>query len=623
MAYLVSAHVSQQTYGGWPNYVYGEQRNWPTAPGWPNYGQQGEYQTAFSSSYVEQTDWPMSPPSSYLPEEVPPEEDVPPEEGEVRQITEEQRFVYESIGDVLDEVIEEVPEIEEEKPSTRCVKCLDYCCQGCTCSSSVLCSNPCRRSSTGESRFTPLEIMTPVLRRGRSTGWRMWKKFAFPLVNDIVRDVWIVTELLFALIALALSAASFKPEENIFLNAFHLALSAFATALATIDAITNLSQCKSCKQCKKKCCSQRNASTPRTQDPETPCRKCANRCIEKSDLVRMLATELILYPLFVCDMFEFITEKPWQHPEPADIIGLILFSLSLLAMVLYVYILRIVILGYLIKFVHQQRKPISKNPAYWQKYDYDPNISKSALYFQIYFFFHILGQMIAQILSLIAIGAKIQYDNRSCDDCSIHVSGFLWYMIVSGYVLPLCGVLTFFIVTYYWVQEFPIGLCIDILRLLQMPDVNTIFYPNESTAEVRKKVTKLLQHMNSPSLKQQFLNIHNKGVVSDKFLFPFKSPVLIILSIIYGALQFGFIFCAAHTVNNNQQVVQRLLTGDLGWIIFYVLAVAFGVLANIYVFLVAALWVIIIVGTIALIALIISGLILCFFMAACISSDSD
>ena len=632
MAYLVSAHVSQQTYGGWPNYVYGEQRNWPTAPGWPNYGQQGEYQTAFSSSYVEQTDWPMSPPSSYLPEEVPPEEDVPPEEGEIRQITEEQRFVYESIGDVLDEVIEEVPEIEEEKPSTRCVKCLDYCCQGCTCSSSVLCSNPCRRSSTGESRFTPLEIMTPVLRRGRSTGWRMWKKFAFPLVNDIVRDVWIVTELLFTLTALALSAASFHLAGNtgtVFFNIFHLALSVFSTALATIDAFTNLSQCKSCKKCHEKCCSQQNASTsqPTIRDPETPCRKCAKRCSEVSDIVRMLASELILYPLFVCDMFEFITGKPWQNPKSADIICMILFSLSLLAMVLYVYILRIVILGYLIKFVHQQRKPISKNPAYWQKYDYDPNISKSALYFQTYFFFHILGQMIAQILSLIAIGAKIQYDNdnRSCEhvDPRIHVSGFLWYMIVSGYVLPLCGVLTFFIVTYYWVQEFPIGLCLDILSLLQMPDVNTIFYPNESTAEVRKKVTKLLQHMTSSSLKQQFLNIHNKGVVSDKILFPFKSPVLIILSIIYGALQFGFILCAAYAINNAGQVVPVILNDGGGWIIFYGISVAFGVLANLYVFLVAALWVIIIVGTIALIALIISGLILCFFMAACISSDSD
>ena len=609
MAYLVSAQGFQQTYGAWPNYAYGDQRDWQTTPGWPNYGEQREWQTPFvSPSYGEQTDWPMSPPSNYCPETDLPPEDVPPEEGEVRKITEEQRFVYETIGEMLDEVIEEEQDIEEKKPSTRCVKCLDYCCQACTCSPSALCSNPCRRSSAEESeRITPLEIMTPVLRQGRSAGWRMWKKFAFPLVNDIVRDVWIVTQLFFTLTALALSAATISLGENkdIF-NIFHFSLSAFSTALATIDAIKNLSQCKSCKQCKKKYSSQQSVNTgqPRTQGPETKCRKCANGCRNASDMVRMLASELILYPLLICNMFGFITGKP---KEAKDIISVILFCLSLLGMVLFVYILRIVILGYLIKFVHQQRKPKSNNPAYWQRYDYDPDFSKSGLHFQIYFFVHVLGQMIAQILSVIAIGAKIQYDNSNG-----HVSGFLWYMLASGYVLPVCGIFTFFIVTYYWVQEYLIGLCLNVLSLLQMPNVDTIFYPNESAAEVRKKVIKLQERLSSSILKQQFMNMRNKAVLSDKFLFPFKSPVLITLSIIYGSLQFGFILCASRPV---------ILNDGGGWTVFYVLSVAFGVLANIYVFLVAAVWVIIIAGIIMLIALIISGLILCFFMAVCINSD--
>ena len=37
--------------------------------------------------------------------------------------------------------------------------------------------------------------------------------------------------------------------------------------------------------------------------------------------------------------------------------------------------------------------------------------------------------------------------------------------------------LPFFIVTYYWVQEYPIGICLDVLSLLQMPNVDTIFLP--------------------------------------------------------------------------------------------------------------------------------------------------
>ena len=655
--WVQSTHVSQQMYGGWPaSPTYSEQgvsfeQTVPASPPYgvhtgasvsggqyydaptsPPYGVQRDWQTApASSSYDERRDWPTGPPSQHFPEEE--EGGVTEEEYGTRQVTEEERFVYESIGDVLDDVAQEVVEEFEQKPSTRCVKCLDYCCQACACSPSAICSNPFGRrlpppKEGGEvpaRRVTPTEIMTPILRQGRSKGLKMLKKFAFPLVNDIVRDVWIVTELLATLIALGLSAASFslgnQNELRVF-NSIHLALSVFSTLLAIIDAITNLFQCKSCKQCKKKCCNG-NASTgqQRTRDPETRCRKCANGCGTASDMIRMLATELILYPLLVCDMFEIIIGKPWKNPEAVDIIGMILFIFSLLALVLYVYVIRLVILGYLIRFVHKNRQPSNKSAAY--KYGYDPSISKSVVWFQTYFFFHILGQMIAQILTLIAIGAKIQYDNRSCvdvDNCSIQISSYLWFMIASGYVLPVCGVLTFFIVTYYWVQEFPIGLCLDVLSLLQMPDANTLFYPNETKQGFQKKVAIISQKLSSSTLKQQFQAMHNK--VSNKFLFPFQSPVLVVLSIIYGTFQFAFVLCATQAIDDNGQTVTVVLNGG-GWIIFYGLSVAFGVLANLYVFAVAAVWVTIIVGIIVLIALIISGLLLCFFMAVCLSSDSN
>ena len=653
--YWASAHVSQQqqtSYGGWPAApappTYGEQRDWQTAPASPPYGEQTDWQRAPASpSYGEQRDWqtapaspadreqrdwPIGPPSHYFPEE---EGGVTEEQCGIRPVSEEERFVYESIGDVLDDVAQEVVEELEQKPGTRCVKCLDYCCQACACSPSAVCGNPFGRRPKEAEGDVPArrvtEIMTPVLRRGRTTGLKLFKNIAFPLVNDIVRDVWIVTELVAILIALGLSAASFslgsqQNELRIF-NSIHLALAAFSTLLAIIDAITNLSQCRSCKQCKQKCCNQ-NAGTGqrRTRDPESSCRKCANGCSTVSDTVRMLATELLIYPLLVCDMFEFIIAKPWKNPEPVDIIGMLLFVFSLIALVLYVYVIRVVILGYLIKYVHKLRKPRRDDQAYWDKCGYDPSISNSAVKFQAYFFLHIVGQMIGQILTLIAIGAKIQYDNRSCgdvdvDNCTIRISSFLWFMIASGYVLPVCGVLTFFIVTYYWVQEFPVGLCLDILSLLQMPDINTIFYPNETKQSIQKKAVNLAHNLNKPTLKQHFNNIHNKAV-SDKVFFPFRSPVLVVLSIIYGAFQFAFILCATLAVDDSGQTITVVLNGG-GWVIFYGLSVAFGVVANLYVFAIAAVWVTIIAGIIALIALIIGGLLLCFFMAACVSGDSN
>ena len=78
----------------------------------------------------------------------------------------------------------------------------------------------------------------------------------------------------------------------------------------------------------------------------------------------------------------------------------------------------------------------------------DPTIRKSALYFQIYFVIHVFGQMVAQMLMIITVGIGIHEDNKQSSDGSISVSGNLWYMIVAGYVLPVCGLFTFFVVTY-------------------------------------------------------------------------------------------------------------------------------------------------------------------------------
>ena len=588
------------------------------------------------SVYISQTQTislPIAPPNYFREEYVPPEEDteediVPPEECEPRQITEEERFVYKSIGCVLDTLIMETKQDEEQKASC------DYCCQACTCSPSSLCTNPfshCRSPKKKVERETPI---TPVLHRGRSTGWKIMKQF--PLVNDIIRDVWVTAELVLTLIALALAINSFRMENNRY-KPFHIAyftLALFSAVLAIIDTLLNLMQCRSCKKCCKKCGKQSETITEQPtkqlesetsqQSSQKCCRKCTKADWNNSiDMVRMLLSELLLYPLLVFDMFEFIVGKPWKSTEEIDKLGMALFIISLTLMVFYVYIMRFAILFYLTWFVDRQRKPVRKNHEYWSKCGYDESISKSASCFQRYFFVHVFGQMVGQILILVTIGAKIQYDNRTCDEIScLNVSGFLWFMLASGYVLPVFGVLTFFIVTYYWVQEFPIGLCVDVLRLLQMSDVNTLFYPKESTTEIKQKVKSIAKYLKKTALKQEFRDMHNKAV-SNKFLFPFKSPCLIVLSIIYSSLHLGFIICTVLTFDDNTKIVPVVLNEGLGWTIFFGCAIGLEVLANIYVFAVAALWVMIIAGIIVLLTLIISGLLICCFLAVCLSSDSN
>ena len=81
--------------------------------------------------------------------------------------------------------------------------------------------------------------------------------------------------------------------------------------------------------------------------------------------------------------------------------------------------------------------------------------------------------MLAQVLMYIAIAAKICYDNRHFyqdenTDETIFFTSFLIYMIVAGYVLPFLGLLNFFIVTFYWSQQYPIGFRLDMLSISKM-----------------------------------------------------------------------------------------------------------------------------------------------------------
>ena len=566
------------------------------------------------------------------------QENVEVPEEVFREITEFEKEVYASIYDELymEAINEPVPTSSElEEKRSCCEQCIAICSHSFKRKPQEFIENQQKRSGTFPNvlKLRTSEIMTPVLRRGRTKGWGMFAKVAFPLVNDVVRDVWIITELLTVLVAFALSGASFSLGNNEAFNILHLVLTIISTILACIDAIVNLSQCRSCKQCYKQ--SQGgggNVNVSGVQNAPntgTCCGECIDRCKTASDFIRMIATELILYPLLLCDMFELITEKAYNVKDPKGGIGFVLLIISSLSLILYVYVLRLVVLGYLIKYVQKERKPPVADPARLQQLSYqtgyDETISKDALWFQSYFFFHVLGQMASQILVLIAIGAKIQYDNRDADE-SFNVSGYLWFMMVSGYILPVCGTLTFFIVTYYWVQQFPIGICLDLLSILQMPDANHIFYPNQSTKEIRDKVNAIMNFFRYNDLKNDFTNMHKTASwLGDKFTYPFRSPLMVALAITYSAFQFAFILCAALTDGMEVEV----LNGGLGWVLFYIFSIIVGVVANLYVFIVAALWTFIIVSIIvgiavivAFIVLIIALVILYCFLKAC-SSNSD
>ena len=586
------------------------------------------------------------------------EQDTASEEPQEEELTEEEQKKTQTIVEDL------YKELIEEKSGGCCRGCCHLWCWDCCGQTMTLsCNNQDWKNLKGIQK--PKDIFTPALKKAVGSGMKVFLRLVWPLAPALLRDVWVSLEWILGLLALILSIVQFAVTGGgeIF-NSIHLALAAFGFLLASIDALVQLTEVKSCKKCYHLCCGNREGENG-DREPENLCCCCCKRStrggkallVAKNlfDVARTLISELILYPLLICDLFELILCKGWEFENANDAIGFFLFLLSLVSLVLFVYILRTILLLIMLTRAQKTRQKLSDKtqqrstpqalgdeqpPPYHavdnqttQAPENNETIDRAAgKWFSGYFFIHVVSQMIAQGLMIIAISAKFQYENRNYDqDNTIHVSSYLWYMIIAGYILPFCGFLTFFIVNFYWAREFPIKLYIQILSVLSSPDASFIFFPKETLGKGGKggdeeqegviaKWREIVQHVNTIDLKngliKDFKEMAQLDFLRDKLGFPFRSPGLIILCIIYAVLQLTFIICAT-----QNDVGDDVILNGGGWTIFYVCAIILGGIANVYTFLVAYLWLFIIAFVIATILAIIAMVCLCVLLAGCLSSS--
>ena len=590
------------------------------------------------------------------------------DDGEVtlREYVRTERVFYRHVFEIF--YFAAINEPEEPPEPSRKEKCVDCCCQTFSCNFSGMTQKLIKRRHKRlrelKSEFKKVDYMTPVLRRGRAKGWIIHTKMIFPLVNNAFRNVWVGGELLIVLIALGLSIVSFSLSENRIFNILHLALTILGSILAIIDGMILLNRCSLSKQCgaDRKHASDKGESVkeelPDQHDPEViSSHRCGERCIATTqnifDIIRMIISELIFFPLLICDILEVITTQAYLFSNVADGISFSLVIVSLVLLFLFVYLVRIIVI--VAANYHSQKKR--------RRVAQDRSNSKSALYFQVYFIFHVIAQMVVQILMIIAIGVAIYNDNEHLfseggsgindmqisgggsgindvqndsaslfsgggsgfddvqnivkkddnsssnstveldimktveSDESIHISIRLWYMLVAGYILPICGLLTFFIVTYFWVQEFPIGICVDFLSILKLRGIDEALELKKTGEELGEKINKINKYIHLSELKQQFKDLQDTAWRS-KFIYPFKSPQMAILCLIYALLLSGFVICAGAFGDNPGGY----------WSGFYLFGLLAVFLANLYVFTVAMVWSVIIMGVFIVIALIVGAI---------------
>ena len=524
---------------------------------------------------------------------------------------------------------------ELEEPTTK-EKCVDYCCQAFTCNliSKMTQYNITKKrvSPEGEesnSAFEMINYMTPVLRRGRSKGLVLLAKLIPSAVKESFRNVWVASELGILLLALAFSITSVSLGRHEIFNILHLVLTFVGTVLAVIDGVILLYGCGLFKKFSGAC--QPGLKEVEDNNPsdnsgnnedlgkhsESSC--CSKDCFIKSlDLIRMTLSELLFYPLVICGIFEVVTSQAYMFDSGADGINFILLIISLALLLFFVYVLRIALL-IVTSYLLQKAREVEQESKQCQ---YNSSIRKSALRFEMYFIFHVIAQMVIQVLMIIAIGAKIRDDNRHLFENavnpeepstingtngtnttipipttlitdveinkSIHVSGTLWFMLIDGYVFPVFGVITFFVANYFWVQEYPIGFCIDCLSIMNITKRN----------ESGSIVDHINRYFHVVELEEEFKLLREK-TFREKFSYPFKSPQMVIVCIAYTLLQLGFVICAGISSVGP--------LGGGGWLFFYIVAIIMGFIANLQVLTIAIFWNTIIIAVIVYIAIFIAA----------------
>ena len=94
-----------------------------------------------------------------------------------------------------------------------------------------------------------------------------------------------------------------------------------------------------------------------------------------------------------------------------------------------------------------------------------------------------------------------------------------------------------------------------------------------------------------------------------KLTSPFKRPGMVIVCALYLAGQFAFIITAATTYNEMNQLGIQVLNGG-GWVVIYIIAIIVGIIANMYAFVVAGFWIMVVATMLAIIVFIVIMIVL-------------
>lgn len=253
------------------------------------------------------------------------------------------------------------------------------------------------------------------------------------------------------------------------------------------------------------------------------------------DPIRSILSELILYPLLIATMFQFVTGQGYKPSNVIDNLSLALFVINSLFLVAGVYLVRVIILVTFIRAVMKLKNTIVLRGVV------DGNSVNQSVLLMFVWTMHIIGQMITQLSLIALIGVRIHFENETAND-SLNVSWQLWLLIIGGFFFPILGTIVFFCGAYYVVQDFSLGLFLGLLGLLErhtFPDA--IFKSNRINQEQLAK--KLIEEIHYKEVQEEYDTICNKINVVERVSYSYRNPFIVAISVIYLLLLCGYLYC--------------------------------------------------------------------------------
>lgn len=251
------------------------------------------------------------------------------------------------------------------------------------------------------------------------------------------------------------------------------------------------------------------------------------------ELIRNLLSELLLYPLVVCDLFELIVNETYLFRTANERVSFSYFIIGLFFLVVSVYIARMLIVIMALRTLWRVPQDFTKT-------------GNETVKVIMRFLFHVILQLLVHVMCIIAVAAKITQEYNGLN--VIHISPMLWVVLFTGWLIPLMGTIAFFPVNYYWIEQFSIGMYMNIVGLLQEKSFAEAVFTKKKITDVKEACDKFFKKIKYLDLQQQ---VQERSAIGTphRFFYPLRTPVFYFITPVYFLMLAGFFICLILTVD--------------------------------------------------------------------------